>query len=125
MNSFIWRDKVRVTVRELSRAGQLRAWQAIRTNESDEFAVKLARVQEAIAAEAVTLIEVCDNGAWIPVTKTLELDGFTLPYPLTAAAIAELPGSLGNEIVRAAMEANNGIDDFLSLTRLLGATISG
>jgi hypothetical protein len=124
MKQFTWRDKVRVTVKELSRTGQLRAWQHIDTNASDTFAVKLARVQEAIAAEAVTAIEVCDNGAWLPVVKALELDGFTLPYPLSASALAELPGSLGNGIVRTAMEENEGIDDFLSLTRLLGATIN-
>ena len=121
-----WKDKVRVRVGELTRAGQFDLWRAAEQNglinvDNGETTIHWSReCDNLVAAVATRLIEVCEGGAWKPLTSgdtyALQIDDdltSTLHFPMRAADFDDLPKSLANPWIQAAIQENGGLHDAL------------
>lgn len=103
MASFVWKDQIKVTVGELSRADQLDLWREITDrNLSDlEAVLQNERIGELIAVKATRAVEALQK-------TEVEFS------PLTVEAFNRLPMSLANEWIKAAMVENGGLAAVLS-----------
>lgn len=140
-----WNGQVKITVGELTRAGQLdlfvwwHEWsqQRQRTDETLDWLYNTEHFIETdamVAAAATRKIEVCQAGQWVtldnaPQTiETVDGDVFTLTFPPTYAQINTCPRSLGDQWIEAATQKNGGINAnltfFTSWTAMSGKTTS-
>lgn len=121
-----WKDKVRVRVGELTRAGQFDLWRAAQENglideDKSENVIRWSRESDnLVAAVSTRMIEICDGDIWRQLTigesYALLVDDeetVTLRFPMQAADFDALPMSLANPWILAAISENGGLHDAL------------
>lgn len=117
MRSFVWKDMVRVTVREITRGQQMDLWKIVRSSPDIPVDELLERVNEHTARAAVVRVELSDTDGWREVDGKVDIgDGYTLTVPLTGDALKELPVSLANGILRAALDENETVSTLINFT---------
>ena len=143
MAVFEWNGLVRITVGEISRAGQLDLWVMYSESEWHEkktltgvdYTRQLTETDAMVAAAATRKIEVCKGGKWVTLNPddkhtviTPDGDSFELSYPVPYATINTCPRSLGDQWIEASVERNGGFNHnmtfFSSLTLTNGKTNS-
>jgi hypothetical protein len=113
MSTFIWKDLVKVTTREMTRAQHIAAARDLMRfarSTPDEYETA-AYLDDLIAAAATVTVFVSDgNDGWALVSKTgtFTYQGieYTLEMPLTASGLQQLPTSLMHEWAGAAIADN-------------------
>lgn len=123
-----WEGKIRITIGQISRAGQLDLFKLFAESEwyerkgdttSLEDVRRIMQTDAMVAVIATRKIEVCQNGKWLIVKGTgakIEHDGETisLAFPPDYNAINYLPSDLGDMWIAAATEKNGGLNKNLS-----------
>lgn len=126
MPTITWKDKVRVRVGELTRAGQFDLWRAAEQSGliddgETEIVVKWSALGDnLVAVHATRSIDVCDGDEWrrlsVGESCTLQLDEgdeIKLHFPMTEAAFDALPKSLANPWIETAIDENGGLHNAL------------
>lgn len=132
-----WKDALKIHVGELTRADQLRMWNEagenglLSTEEEDTLALIQSNFKsdELMTARATRAVFVCREGEWNKLgtgeTYAYQEDGetvFTLSFPVQPAQLRELPISLANPWITAAIEANGSAQQaFLFASSLLNS----
>lgn len=121
-----WKDKVRVRVGELTRAGQFDLWRAaeqagLLDEKNGETEIRWSRAgDDLIGSVATRSIEICDGNGWRPLeageTYNLPIEDdetVLISHPMKPAYFDSLPASLANPWLKAALDANGGLHDAL------------
>jgi hypothetical protein len=127
MAVFEWEGKIRITIGQISRAGQLDLFRLFADSEwyerkgettSIEDVRRIMQTDAMVAVIATRKIEVCQNGKWLRVkgNAKVEHDGefIMLSFPPDYNAINNLPSDLGDMWIAAATEKNGGLNKNLS-----------
>lgn len=122
-----WEGKIRITIGQISRVGQLDLFKLFSESEwyerkgettSIEDVRRIMQTDAMVAVIATRQIEVCQNGKWVIVKgkATVEHDGesIILTFPPDYNAINYLPSDLGDMWIAAATEKNGGLNKNLS-----------
>lgn len=136
MTTFEYKDKLRVTVGELTRAQQLQFWKdghLVKNqteNDGSNGMLATALLEDSVTVLCTTAIEVNNGGKWksISTPMQVELNGteYELSYPMTLERYRQLPASLVNQWASRAIELNGDVTQVLFLASLtLTATPNG
>lgn len=125
MKTVEWRSKVRITVGEVTRAGQLQLSRNV--NFAAESNIDLmAEIAEELTVAATRKIEVFEDGEWVsvkrPITVEHEGEDLVFSFPATASMLRALPVSLTNEWLTAAGAENEYLQNLLFFGRGGGAS---
>lgn len=144
MPVFEWQGVIRITIGELSRAGQFDLWAIFaqsewfhdkNTDDDTRNGIRIMDTDAMVTAVATRKIEVCRKGKWVEVKSgetvtviTPDGDEFPISFPVTYQQINTAPQSLGDLWVKYGTERNGGLTEnmtfFTSLTLKRGKTNS-
>jgi len=124
MATIEWKAVIRVRVGELTRTGQFDLWRAVQDSglldlSQQEQVLNWTRGgDELVAAQATRSVEVCEDGVWRALrgesaTVLVDDEPVTVGFPFTPALFGDLPKSLANPWIRAALDVNGGLHDAL------------
>lgn len=112
MSEFVWRDQYKVMTREITRGEQFDVWETARRLgwlEATGIADSDERIAELIAQFATVAVYDCHKNKWQETDKV-----FDVSLPITADHFRDLPLSLANGWIEAALKENGGLLNVLS-----------
>lgn len=121
MSEFVWKDSIKIVVREITRGEQFDIVNDVRRlglleNITMENAIQNdERIAELITARATVAVYDCEKNKWKPATEVMGI-----PLPITPEGFNALPKSLANGWIEAAIRDN---EDVLSVMSFPSASV--
>ena len=121
MSEFIWKDSIKIIVREITRGEQFDIANDVRRlglleNITMENAIQNdERIAELITARATVAVYDCEKNKWKAATEVMGI-----PLPITPEGFNALPKSLANGWIEAAIRDN---EDVLSVMSFPSASV--
>lgn len=112
MSEFIWKNQVKVVTREITRGEQFDVWETARRLgwlEATGIAESDERIAELVAQFATVAVYDCHKNKWQEAEQV-----FDVALPMTADRFRDLPLSLANGWIEAALKENGGLMNVLS-----------